>query len=87
MAALPDRAELIHWVARWWYEGGTEAAPDRLPQATEFVEEVTGRIAAFGDTEGAPDADRLIPGGGSLLACVPAGHPLGSRRVPGRAAR
>jgi hypothetical protein len=43
---LPDRAELVHWAARWWYEGGTEAEPDRLPQASEFVEEVTGRIAA-----------------------------------------
>jgi hypothetical protein len=46
VAALPERAELIHWAARRWYEGGTEAEPDRLPQATEFVEEVTGRIAA-----------------------------------------
>ncbi len=44
--ALPARADLVDWAARWWYEAGPDSAPDRAAQVTDFVTEVAARIAA-----------------------------------------
>jgi hypothetical protein len=42
---LPEWANLIRWAARWWYEGGLDDEPDRLPEVTAFVEYVAARFA------------------------------------------
>ncbi len=44
--ALPTWTDLITWAARGWYETPTRSEPDRLPQVTHFVDDVTTRIAA-----------------------------------------
>ena len=37
-AAWPDdRADLVAWAERWWYAGGRDDEPSRLPEVTRFV--------------------------------------------------
>lgn len=44
-AALPRWADLISWAADWWYAAGSDAELSRLPDVTQFVDEVASRIA------------------------------------------
>jgi hypothetical protein len=43
---LPRWAELIRWAEAWWYHGGSDSAPGRLPEVIRFVHEISGRILA-----------------------------------------
>jgi hypothetical protein len=41
---LPRWAELIRWAEAWWYHGGSDSAPGRLPEVIRFVHETSGQI-------------------------------------------
>lgn len=38
----PARTDLITWASRWWYEPRSTSEPDRLPEVTRFVGELSG---------------------------------------------
>jgi hypothetical protein len=44
--SLPRWAELIQWAEAWWYHGGCDSAPGRLPEVIRFVDETSARILA-----------------------------------------
>ena len=63
---LPSWAELVQWAARWWYEGGRDDEPSRLPEVASFVEEMSILAARHGPRgdAGPPRVDpvaRLLP--------------------------
>ena len=41
---LPRWAELIRWAEAWWYHGGSDSAPSRLPEVIRFVQETSRQI-------------------------------------------
>lgn len=43
---FPGWSPLIEWARDWWYAGGSDAEPDRLPEVARFVTEVTSTILA-----------------------------------------
>jgi hypothetical protein len=46
---LPEWAPLIEWAESWWYERGSDIEPDRLPEVTAFVGQVSARVATSSD--------------------------------------
>lgn len=43
--AMPEWRDLIGWARRWWYEGGCDDEPDRLPEVGRLVRHVSARIS------------------------------------------
>jgi predicted nucleotidyltransferase len=41
---LPRWADLIRWAEAWWYHGGSDSAPGRLPEVIRFVREISAQI-------------------------------------------
>lgn len=46
LEVLPQWADLTGWAVRWWYGGGSDSDPSRLPEVTRFVQEVSARVCA-----------------------------------------
>ena len=44
LVQLPEWAPLIEWARDWWYAEGRDEGPDRLPEVSRFVREVTSPL-------------------------------------------
>lgn len=45
-AALPGWAPLILWAQAWWYDGGRDDEPSRLPEVIRFVDMTSDQLLA-----------------------------------------